>query len=290
MNPALSGRLPPGIIARDAHRLTIRASRLTEPAKPTLLQALGDKRMAAVLLLSFASGLPFNLTDFSLAGLARVLRARHQDHRLLLARSLCPTSSNSCGRRCSTATCRRILGRRRGWIVVFQACLAVCIGAMGFCSPTEELMCWRRVALCVAFLSASQDIVIDAYRVDTIPRERARARRRRDRLRLPHGSDAGGHRARAHCRHLGWQSGAFLLVAVLMAATMFATFWAPEPDRRASRPDLGRCGLASAARAAQSRRASWGFLLLVLLYKVGDAFALSLVQRFHDQGRRVLAG
>ena len=37
-----------------------------EPAKPTLLQALSDKRMAAVLFLSFASGLPFNLTNFSL--------------------------------------------------------------------------------------------------------------------------------------------------------------------------------------------------------------------------------
>ena len=34
--------------------------------KPTLLQALGDKRMTAILLLSFASGLPFNLTNFSL--------------------------------------------------------------------------------------------------------------------------------------------------------------------------------------------------------------------------------
>ena len=38
---------------------------LTAAAKPTLLQALGDKRLAAVLLLSFSSGLPFNLTGFT---------------------------------------------------------------------------------------------------------------------------------------------------------------------------------------------------------------------------------
>src|ERR1700685_1579201 len=58
------GRWPPGIIARDAHHP--RPASLTDPAKPTLLQALGDKRMRAVLFLSFASGLPFNLTNFSL--------------------------------------------------------------------------------------------------------------------------------------------------------------------------------------------------------------------------------
>ena len=32
-----------------------------------------------------------------------------------------------------------ILGRRRGWILIFQACLAICIGVMGTCSPTKEL-------------------------------------------------------------------------------------------------------------------------------------------------------
>ena len=40
--------------------------RLTEATKPTLRQALADKRMVAVLCLSFASGLPFNLTNFTL--------------------------------------------------------------------------------------------------------------------------------------------------------------------------------------------------------------------------------
>jgi PAT family beta-lactamase induction signal transducer AmpG len=61
------------------------------------------------------------------------------------------------------------LGRRRGWILICQACLAVCIGFMGFCSPTKALFVLACVAVAVAFLSASQDIVIDAYRVDAIP-------------------------------------------------------------------------------------------------------------------------
>src|SRR6202051_5321864 len=68
----------PDTIARHAHRHAQREfrgldledavglSRLNGAAKPTLRQALGDKRMTAVLLLSFASGLPFNLTNFTL--------------------------------------------------------------------------------------------------------------------------------------------------------------------------------------------------------------------------------
>jgi hypothetical protein len=51
---------------RDAHRHESRLP-LTESTKPTLLQALGDKRIVAVLLMSFASGLPFNLSGSGFA-------------------------------------------------------------------------------------------------------------------------------------------------------------------------------------------------------------------------------
>src|ERR1700678_37912 len=111
-------------------------TRLTAVAKPTLLQALGDKRMAAILFLSFASGLPFNLTSFTLqawlasAGLSIKtigwfsLAALPYNLKFLWAplldRYLPP-----------------FLGRRRGWILIFQACLTVCIGVMGFSSPTK---------------------------------------------------------------------------------------------------------------------------------------------------------
>src|ERR1700678_1915725 len=94
---------------------SLNAASLTPPAKPTLLQALSDRRMAAVLFLSFASGLPFNLTGFtlqawlasegldirtigifSLAGLPYVFKFLWAP---LLDRYLPP-----------------LLGRRRGWI------------------------------------------------------------------------------------------------------------------------------------------------------------------------------
>src|SRR6202166_5035477 len=138
----------PDTIARHAHRHAQRESRglhledavglsrLNGAAKPTLRQALGDKRMTAVLLLAFASGLPFNLAGFTLqawlasagldiktigifglVGFPYILKFLWAP---LLDRYLPP-----------------VLGRRRGWILVYQLCLAVCIGVMGFCSPTK---------------------------------------------------------------------------------------------------------------------------------------------------------
>jgi MFS transporter, PAT family, beta-lactamase induction signal transducer AmpG len=268
------------MIARDAYHP--RPASLTDTAKPTLLQALGDKRMAAVLCLSFASGLPFNLTNFSLqawlasSGLAiqtigfLSLVALPYNFKFLWApfldRYLPP-----------------ILGRRRGWILIFQVCLAICIGTMGFCSPTKELYVLAAVALSVAFLSASQDIVIDAYRVDTIPAsERA----------LAAAATAFGYRTAAMLAgtvlviiagHLGWRL-AYLFVAGLMTATLFATVWAPEPQTPGHPPRTLVDAVWHPLRELFSEKRMWGFLLLVLLYKVGDALALSLYSTFMLRG------
>jgi MFS transporter, PAT family, beta-lactamase induction signal transducer AmpG len=282
VNPFRSGRSRAAIIARHAHYSRPGPVSLTNTAKPTLLEALGDKRMVAVLFLSFASGLPFNLTNFSLqawlasSGLAiktigfLSLVALPYNFKFLWApfldRYLPP-----------------ILGRRRGWIVIFQACLAICIAAMGFCSPTRDLFVLAAVALLLASLSASQDIVIDAYRVDTIPAsERA----------LAAAASAFGYRTAAMLAgavlviiagHLGWHL-AFQFVACLMAATMFATFWAPEPQTPGRPPRTLVDAVWHPLRELFSQKGMWGFLLLVLLYKVGDALALSLYSTFMLQG------
>jgi PAT family beta-lactamase induction signal transducer AmpG len=257
--------------------------RLTAAAKKlTLLQALGDKRMTAVLFLSFASGLPFNLTNFTLqawlasAGLSIKaigifsLVALPYNIKFLWApildRYLPP-----------------ILGRRRGWILIFQACLAICIGVMGFCSPTKEPYVLGAIAVFLVFLSASQDIVIDAYRVDAIPAsERG----------LAAATQAFGYRTAAMlagavlvyvAASVGWQL-AFLFVAGLMAATMLATLWAPEPDTPGRAPRTLADAVWHPLRELLKEKGIWGFLALVLLYKVGDALALSLYSTFMIRG------
>jgi PAT family beta-lactamase induction signal transducer AmpG len=255
---------------------------LTPAKKPTLLQALGDKRMAAVLVMSFASGLPFNLTGFTVQawlasegldikaiGIFTLVSVPYFFKFLwapLLDRYLPP-----------------ILGRRRGWILIYQVCLAVAIAVMGFCSPTKELYVLGIFAVLVAFLSASQDIVIDAYRVDTIPvSERG----------LAAAAQSFGYRTAAMlagavlvliAAHMGWRL-AFLIVACLMAATTLGTLWAPEPEVPGQPPRTLADAVWQPLRALFSQKGAWGFVLLVLLYKVGDALALSLYSAFMIKG------
>lgn len=255
---------------------------MTPAVKPTLLQALGDKRMAAILFLSFASGLPYNLTHFSLqAWLASEglniktigmfsLVALPYNFKFLWAPFL-------------DRYFPPFLGRRRGWILIYQACLAVCIGVMGMCSPTKGPYVLAEVAVLLAFLSASQDIVIDAYRVDAIPpSERA----------LAAASATFGYRTAAMlagavlvyvAASLGWRL-AFLFVAGLMALTMIATLRAPEPVVPGHAPRSMADAVWHPLRALLQQKGMWGFLLLVLLYKVGDALALSLYSTFMIRG------
>jgi MFS transporter, PAT family, beta-lactamase induction signal transducer AmpG len=238
--------------------------------------------MVAILLMSFASGLPYNLTGFTvqawlasegldirtigiftLVGLPYIFKFLWAP---LLDRYLPP-----------------VLGRRRGWILIYQSCLTVAIGIMGFCSPTKDLYLLGVVAVLVAFLSASQDIVVDAYRVDTIPvSERG----------LAAAAQSFGYRTAAMlagavlvliASHLGWRL-AFLFVACLMAATTLGTLWAPEPAVPGHPPRSLQDAVWHPLRNLVSQKGAWGFLALVLLYKVGDAFALSLYSAFMIKG------
>jgi PAT family beta-lactamase induction signal transducer AmpG len=255
---------------------------LTTAAKPTLLQALGDKRMAAVLLMSFASGLPFNLTGFTVQAW---LASEGLDIKTIGIFTLVslPYFFKFMWAPLLDRYLPPVLGRRRGWILIYQIGLAVAIAVMGFCSPTKELYVLGVLAVLVAFLSASQDIVIDAYRVDAIPvSERG----------LAAAAQSFGYRSAAMlagavlvliAAHLGWRL-AFLMVACLMAATTLGTLWAPEPEVPGKPPHSLADAVWHPLRALFGQKGAWGFVLLVLLYKIGDAFALSLYSAFMIKG------
>ena len=61
------------------------------------------------------------------------------------------------------------LGRRRGWLVLSQLALALALWALAATSPTGALQAFALLAVAVAIISASQDVVIDAYRTDLLP-------------------------------------------------------------------------------------------------------------------------
>ncbi len=257
---------------------------MTEQPKPTLRQALGDKRIMAVLLMSFASGLPFNLSGsgfafqawlasenvnlkaigfYSLVGLPYIFKFLWAP---LLDRYLPP-----------------LLGRRRGWIVVFQACLAVAIGVMGFSSPTEDPYILASIALLVVFLSSSQDIVINAYTVDVIPASERGLAAAVTTFGFRTGSVLASTVLVLIAAVSSWHL-AFLVIAVFMAATMLSTIWAPEPLTPGQPPRTLASSFWNPLKDLISQNGAWGFLLLVLLYKAGDAFALSLYSAFMIKG------
>ncbi len=124
-------------------------------------------RLAAILLLGFASGLPLALTgqamqawltmdgiNFATIGFFGLVGVPYTFKFLwapLMDRFEPPW-----------------LGRRRGWLVITQCGLALALFAMSGLSPASQPLLFAQCAVLVAFLSASQDVVVDAYRADVL--------------------------------------------------------------------------------------------------------------------------
>ena len=176
------------------------------------------------------------------------------------------------------------LGQRRGWLLPIQAALALAIAAIALTDPVGALMPLILVAVLVAFLSASQDIVIDALRIEMLAeREQAwglAAYVWGYRLALL----VAGAGSLFLVAPLGW-GGAYLVMAALMGLGMAATLAAREaPAQR--QPQMG-----FAARMRVSvvepfvdftRRPLWlAILLFIALFKLGEALAGIMTTPFY---------
>ncbi len=176
-----------------------------------------------------------------------------------------------------------LLGRRRGWILLCQAMLVLFTGFMAVLDPSSQAAALGLAAILLAFFSASQDIVIDAYRTDSL-RERERG--------LGVGLTVTGYRigmlvsgalALILADHLGWRA-TYLIMAGIMAGSTFFTLAAPEPDISGSPPKDMKEAVILPLKDLFSRRAAISFLLLIILYKIGDAFAGTLTTAFLIRG------
>jgi MFS transporter, PAT family, beta-lactamase induction signal transducer AmpG len=172
-----------------------------------------------------------------------------------------------------------LLGRRRGWILAAQGALAATIALLAFQDPSLSLVGVSACALAIVFLSATQDIVIDAYRADVAtPAERGPAVT----------ASIVGYRTAAYVApavalvladHFGWRP-ALLVVAVLMALFALATAFAPEPDYRSPPPASLRESVLGPLRALLGTPGTRALLVLVMVFKLGDSFSLKLFTPF----------
>ena len=190
-------------------------------------------RVVTMLMLGFASGLPFLLTGNTLGYWLRdsgvSLTAIGFLSWVGLAYSLKPLWAPVIDR--VDAPLFGFLGRRRGWIFAAQA--IVCLGLFGMSAvgPGGGLALLGACAVAVAFASSTQDIVIDAWRIEVAENS--------SELGLLSSAYQLGYRAALlltdaliliAANHLGWPI-SYTMMAVLMGVGFFATWKATEPVR-----------------------------------------------------------
>ncbi len=189
----------------------------------------------------------------------------------------------------------RRLGRRRGWALLVQALLALAIFAVGQADPATALWWTVLAAVAVAFLSATQDIVIDAIRIELLAPEQQGLGAAATQWGYRGGMLASGAGALYAAAFGGW-SFAFTVMATLMGIGMAAVLMMDEPE--SSRDALAPLPGATPAERARDwfetavvapfvdimRREAWLLILVVVvLYKFGDALAGVMTSPFYVQ-------
>jgi MFS transporter, PAT family, beta-lactamase induction signal transducer AmpG len=249
------------------------------PAKPRIRDVLTQPRMLAILLLGAASGLPNPLSESVMQAWLTDLGISNTKIGLLMYVAL-PYLLKPLWAPLLDRFTLPWLGRRRGWIAFIQLLLAASIGSLAAFGGAHQLTAIALVLLVVVFLSASQDVVIDAYRTDVArPAERGVAAAATN---LGYRAFSYGALAVALiiADNVSWRA-AFLTLAVAMALMTIATVWAPEPDdpRGKSLPTLSDSVLIP-LRELFGAPGMVALVLLIVLYKVGDAFALKFFTAF----------
>lgn len=241
------------------------------------------RKIAVILLLGFASGLPLALSGtalqawYTVAGVPivtigiltllsypyviKVLWAPFLDRYTFLSR----------------------LGRRRGWILLMQLGLTITLICMACLQPQLNPWLLAGLAFVVALFSATQDIGIDAYVTEILtPQERGMgAAMRTTGYRIA--MVVSGGLALVIAAYIGWHN-TYLLMALLTLLGLLVTLFAsPEPAVKAAPTKLSEAFVAP-LKEFFSRDAGIIILLFVILYKIGDAFVLALGTPFLLRG------
>lgn len=175
-----------------------------------------------------------------------------------------------------------LLGRRRFWMLLSQLGLVGAIVGMALTDPKEQTAQLAFFSVLVAFFSATQDIVIDAYRRETLLETE-----------LGLGSTfyvygyrvatlVSGAAALGMASRIGW-SETYLVMAAIMGLTMGVTLLAKEPQVESLPPRSLQEAVVAPLQEFLTREGAWLILAFVLLYKVGDTMAGAMATPFYIQ-------
>ncbi|MEE9165799.1 MAG: AmpG family muropeptide MFS transporter [Nitrospinota bacterium] len=246
---------------------------------PPIIKAILSRRMLVSFVMGFASGLPLLLTisvlqawmkdegvDLSVIGLMALVGLPYTLKFLwapLLDRFTLP-----------------FLGRRRGWLLVAQITLIVSIAGLGFTNPSNNPWLVAIAAFLVTFFSASQDIVIDAYRREDLADEE---------LGLGSSLYVNGYRLGMLLASGGGLiladvtsfRAVYLTMASCMSVGVITTLLTPEPEVPAGSPKSLKEAVIDPFKEYLSRTGALWMLAFILFYKIGDTMASAMTIPFY---------
>jgi len=174
------------------------------------------------------------------------------------------------------------LGRRRSWMALTQTLLLVAIGIMGMFDPVTELPLIVAAAIVVAFLSASQDVVLDAYRREILPDNEQGLGAAVFVNAYKVANLVPGALSLILADHLPWQT-VFWITAAFMLPGLACTLLVEEPAVYGAPPKNIREAVVLPFREFIMRdgwsKALW-VLGFIFLYRIGDSMAGSLLTKF----------
>ncbi|MBF0299318.1 MAG: AmpG family muropeptide MFS transporter [Oligoflexia bacterium] len=246
------------------------------------LKVLFSKRMLVNLFLGFSSGLPLLLTltalqawmkdegvDLKTIGMVSLIGLPYTLKFLwspLFDRFVLPI----CG-----------LGRRRSWMIVIQILLALSIAAMAFAKPKEEPLIVVLLAIIVTFFSASQDIVLDAYRREILSNEE---------LGLGSSIFVNGYRVAMLLSSSGaliladqlksWST-VYVIMGLFMSIGIITSIIADEPTMDAPPPRTLKEAVVGPFLDYFKRDYALWILAFILFYKLGDTLASAMSTPFY---------
>ncbi|OFZ17654.1 MAG: AmpG family muropeptide MFS transporter [Bdellovibrionales bacterium GWA2_49_15] len=167
------------------------------------------------------------------------------------------------------------LDRRRGWIVVTQLATGLALAGLGLCNPAESTFIFAVMAVICAFCSATQDIVVDAYRREVL---------RDEELGLGSSFYVNGYRvamaiagalALMMADHIPWST-VYLIMGCFMGGMVLVTLLAPSVPNVAGAPRNFKDAVVLPFKEYFSAKDAWWMLAFILLYKMGDNMASSM--------------
>jgi PAT family beta-lactamase induction signal transducer AmpG len=247
--------------------------------RKSIIQVILSRRILVAFLMGFSSGLPLLLTigvlqawmkekdvDLTWIGMITLVQLPYTWKFIwapVLDRFTLP-----------------FLGRRRGWLLIAQLCLIVSIITLGYSDPVKNAMTMVVAAVLVSFFSASQDIVVDAYRREDLADEELGLGSSMYIYGYRLGMLLAGGGGMILADHMPYAR-VYLIMAACMVPAVLTTLLTPEPKVGAGAPRTMKEAVLNPMVEYFSRNNAVWILVFILLYKVGDTMASAITTPFY---------